>query len=152
MDQPLKIVLVDDDKDDHLIFSKALEDTSFATDLILLSNGEKLMEYLSKNIKALPDAIFLDLNMPRKNGSECLVEIKQNKNLNAIPIIIYSTGFHADILDLLYKYGAYYCIRKSSNKLHTNKVLKIVLKTISERSGIRPSREKFEIYINEAKA
>jgi DNA-binding NtrC family response regulator len=145
MKGPLNIVLVDDDKDDHLIFAKALKETAFETELTCLTNGEKLMGYLSKHIHQLPDAIFLDLNMPRKNGSECLVEIKRNKNLKNIPVIIYSTNFHTDILDILYKYGAYYCIRKSANKNQALDSVNRVLKSLAEHSGIQPSREKFAI-------
>jgi CheY-like chemotaxis protein len=149
---PLKIILVDDDQDDHLIFGKALNELAIKTELISLPNGEKLMEHLSKNIRQLPDAIFLDLNMPRKNGAECLTEIKQNRKLYYIPVIIYSTDFHTDILDLLYKHGAFYCIRKSSNEATTDKNLKTVLRSILDHPGIRPVREKFAIGFSEAKS
>ena len=37
----------------------------------MIENGEELMTYLIKHAKELPDVLFLDLNMPRKNGSEC---------------------------------------------------------------------------------
>jgi DNA-binding NtrC family response regulator len=145
MKGPLKIVLVDDDRDDHLIFAKALKEVAVETELTCLTNGEKLMGYLSKHIHDLPDAIFLDLNMPRKNGSECLVEIKRNKNLKNIPVVIYSTDFHTDILDILYKYGAYYCIRKSANKSQALDSVRRVLKSLAEHAGAQPPREKFAI-------
>ncbi|HEY0031087.1 MAG TPA: response regulator, partial [Bacteroidia bacterium] len=106
MSSPINIVLADDDKDDHFLFAKALQEMPVSTCLTPISDGEKLMRYLSENLKQLPDVIFLDLNMPRKNGSECLTEIKLNRRLQHLPIIIYSTSFHKDILDLLYKYGA----------------------------------------------
>jgi DNA-binding NarL/FixJ family response regulator len=101
------------------------------------------MEYLAKNIKQLPQAVFLDLNMPRKNGAECLTEIRQNKKLKDIPVVVYSTDFHPDILDLLYKYGAFYCIRKSADEKNNIENLSIALNTISEDMAMRPAREHF---------
>jgi CheY-like chemotaxis protein len=139
----LKIILVDDDKDDHFIFEKTLKELPIPSDVVCINDGEKLMEHLSENINQLPDAIFLDLNMPRKNGSECLTEIKLNKKLKNIPVIIYSTSFHNDILDLLHKHGAYYCIRKSTDPVSTKKNLMMALKSIIDRKEHQPSREKF---------
>ncbi len=150
MNSPLKIVFADDDKDDHFIFAKALEDISIRTSLICINNGEKLMQYLSEQMHQLPDVIFLDLNMPRKNGSECLTEIKNNKNFKHIPFIIYSTSFHTDILDLLYKYGAFYCIRKSTNSVETKRMLKIALNAISEKKHLQPAREDFALGLAES--
>ncbi len=145
MNTPLKIVFADDDEDEHFIFKKVLSKVSIITNLGIVNNGQSLMEYLTKNIKQLPDAIFLDLNMPRKNGSECLVDIKTNVKLKHIPIIIYSTSFHMDILDLLYKHGAFHCIRKSTNTSEIKKLLTIVLKEILEDKNIQPSRQKFTL-------
>src|SRR5690606_843658 len=56
--------------------------------------------------------LFLDLNMPRKTGYECLSEIRQHKNLKSLPVIIISTSFEHDVVNLLYKNGADFYIRK----------------------------------------
>jgi CheY-like chemotaxis protein len=143
MIEGLRIVFVDDDADDHFIFKKTLKEMGVSPELTILDNGEKLMEYLSKNLKQLPNVIFLDLNMPRKNGSECLTEIKHNKKLKDIPVIIYSTSFHHDILDLLYKCGAYHCIRKNTSNNETRKNIQYALQSVSSNKLIRPVREKF---------
>ena len=90
----LSILLADDDKDDRFFFSMALESLTVPTQLAIVLDGEKLMVYLDENSHQLPDVLFLDLNMPRKNGFECLNEIKQNNKLNELLVIIYSTSFN----------------------------------------------------------
>jgi CheY-like chemotaxis protein len=112
---PLKVVFADDDEDDHFIFAKTLDEIFIPTELVCFDSSEVLINFLEKNFSNLPDVIFLDLNMPRVNGLECLIEIKRNERLEHIPIVIYSTSFQPEILDLLYKADAYNCILKSSN-------------------------------------
>ncbi|MBC8048251.1 MAG: response regulator, partial [Fimbriimonadaceae bacterium] len=82
----INVLLADDDKDDRYFFDKALKQIPIATHLKTVADGEKLMDYLLKNDVPLPDVLFLDLNMPRKNGSECLAEIKRNEKLKEIPV------------------------------------------------------------------
>jgi DNA-binding response OmpR family regulator len=50
------------------------------TKLDVVSDGEELMKYLDDEANSLPDFLFLDLNMPRKNGTECLEEIRGMKD------------------------------------------------------------------------
>jgi len=106
------ILLADDDEDDCLLFKDALEELELPVYLTVTNNGEQLMQALSDTNGLLPDIIFLDLNMPRKNGFECLTEIKQSEKLKQLPIVIFSTSFEKDMADLLYRQGAQYCIRK----------------------------------------
>lgn len=150
MNLPINIVLADDDKDDHFLFAKALGEISSLINLTAIGDGEKLMCFLSENIKHLPDVVFLDLNMPRKKGSDCLTEIKQNRKLKQLPIVIYSTSFHEDILDLLYKYGASYCIRKPTDPMRLKETLHAVLIGIIENRGVQPLRENFLLDLVEA--
>src|SRR5687767_14662538 len=114
MPSPLHILLADDDTDDRFFFDKALKLAAIPSNLTTVENGEKLMTFLNSNTDKLPDALFLDLNMPRKNGSECLREIKKDERMRGLPVIIYSTSLHPEIADLLYRDGAYYYIKKSN--------------------------------------
>ena len=86
----MNIFLAEDDEDDALFFKEVLSELLSNADLTIFTNGEKLMNQLYMN-ELLPDIIFLDLNMPRKNGFECLKEIKSNSSLKAIKTIILST-------------------------------------------------------------
>ncbi|HTE30014.1 MAG TPA: response regulator [Chryseolinea sp.] len=109
-----RILLADDDNDDCLLFTDALNDLPLATNLTTVRHGEDLMLHLyAKN--ELPDLLFLDLNMPRKNGFECLTEIKRNEKLKTIPVIIFSTSYAPEIVNLLYKNGAQHYVCKPNS-------------------------------------
>ena len=126
---PIKILLADDDKDDRFFFEKALKELSVRHMLVTVNDGEQLMDYLSKNLKHLPDVIFLDLNMPRKNGFECLTEMKENKKLEHIPVVMFSTSYprdknyEANMINMLYKIGAVDFIRKPDDFSVLKKVI-----------------------------
>lgn len=100
------ILLADDDADDCFFFKSALEKMELSTQLTTVYDGEELMKYLSENAEQLPDVLFLDINMPRKNGIECLSEIKQNAKLKNIPVVMFSTNKSQDTMSKLFKSGA----------------------------------------------
>ena len=145
---PLNILLADDDKDDRFFFARALKELPIRTKLVTVTDGEKLMQYLDKNIDTLPDALFLDLNMPRKNGAECLEAIKSNKALKDFPIIIYSTSLNDSIADVLYQKGAHYYMRKC-DFIDLVKQLQKILTLLTEKKFKRPSRDKFMLNLQE---
>lgn len=142
MPTQFNLLLADDDTDDRFFFDKALKILKAPTHLTTVEDGEQLMDYLIKNEDSLPDVLFLDLNMPRKNGEECLDEIKQNDKLKQLPVIMYSTSLHEDVADRLFKTGAHYYIRKTGlNELQ--KMLQLVLSFMTDNKFERPSREEF---------
>jgi len=142
MSKQLHILLADDDTDDRFFFDMALKELSFSTQLTSVENGEKLMTYLSGHTADLPEILFLDMNMPRKNGAECLAEIKQNEKLQSLPVVIYSTSLHEDVADKLYKNGAHYYIRKTGID-ELGKTLQYILTLMKENKFVRPSKEEF---------
>lgn len=86
-----KILLVDDDEDDQLIFKDALKEISFAPECLIASNGWEGLKILA-NEKSLPAMIFLDLNMPLMNGGEFLLRIKKHPDYKQIQVVIFSTS------------------------------------------------------------
>ena len=77
----LNILLADDDYDDCMFFKKALESLPIVSQLKMVHDGEQLMDLLLSEATTLPDILFLDLNMPRMNGMECLMEIKKKHKI-----------------------------------------------------------------------
>jgi CheY-like chemotaxis protein len=142
MADQLRILLADDDTDDRIFFDMVLKDVSIATQLTSIENGEKLMAYLSENSENLPEVLFLDMNMPRKNGAECLHEIKQNEKLKNLPVVIYSTSIHEDTANRLYEDGAYYYVRKTT-LANLGKTLEHILTLLVEKKLKQPKRDKF---------
>jgi CheY-like chemotaxis protein len=116
-----EILLADDDNDDCIFFRDALQEFDAPTNLTTVCDGEQLMEYLRK-AKYLPDVIFLDLNMPRKNGFDCLKEIKQNDRLKNLPVVIISTSSEPSIMELLRTQGAQHYICKPATYYELVKV------------------------------
>ncbi len=91
-DRPILCFLIDDDKDDQEIFMLALEDMKIPVSCITANDGNEALLKFAQDETFLPDYIFLDLNMPRINGKQCLIEIKKIDHLKNVPVIIYSTS------------------------------------------------------------
>ena len=84
--------LVDDDIDDQEIFLAAVNEIDNTINCVSIDNCEEAIEKLKREQTDLPDIIFLDLNMPRLNGRQCLAELRKLAHLKHIPVIIYSTS------------------------------------------------------------
>ena len=111
----LNILLADDDIDDCEFFKDALEALPQTTSLTTVHNGDELMNYFAENSERLPHVLFLDINMPRKNGFECLAEIKSIDYLKDLPVVMYSTAGSKDNINVLFNTGADVYIRKPSD-------------------------------------
>jgi DNA-binding response OmpR family regulator len=119
----ITIFLAEDDEDDAILFSDAISELLSDFDLTILCNGEKLMKHL-ETIQFLPDIIFLDLNMPVKNGFECLTEIKSHSSWKGIRTIILSTTSDDAQIKYCYSLGADMFLTKP----HSYDKLKLYLK------------------------
>lgn len=137
------ILLADDDKDDQLLFKESLEELTLSTHVEIVQNGEQLMQLLNDEKEQLPDILFLDLNMPRKNGFICLSEIKRTERLKRLPVIIFTTSYEPEIVNLLYKKGAQYYIRKPNDFEQLKKVIYQSLVLTGQKDMSQPPRENF---------
>ncbi len=95
----LIILMADDDPDDRLMVEEAFEENHMAYDLRFVYNGQELMDYLNGTGRfsgfgqlPRPDLIILDVNMPKKDGFEALQEIKTDRQLCSIPVIIFTSS------------------------------------------------------------
>jgi CheY-like chemotaxis protein len=140
---PLNILLADDDTDDCIFFKEAVQELGVPVNLTIVNEGEQLMKLLSNVSTELPHALFLDLNMPRKNGFECLSEIKDNIKLSRVPVIMFSTSFEQDVVNLLYKNGAHRFIRKPPDFTQFKKIIQQVLASIIKHEVSLPAMENF---------
>lgn len=113
--EPIHILLADDDESDRLLFKEAFEELKIKTIVHTVNNGMQLMDYLTKKNTPLPHLLFLDLNMPRKNGLQCLKEIRSNKDLKDISIAIYSTSASEKDIDETFRNGANVYIKKPND-------------------------------------
>lgn len=143
----LTVLLADDDIDDCSFFLKTVENFPISTYYKAVHDGEQLMKQLTNKTNELPNVLFLDLNMPRKNGLECLKEIKLNKLLEQLPVIIFSTSFDQEVVNVLYENGAQYFIRKPSDFLQYQKIIHKLLTLVAYGNISQPTRENFVLTI-----
>lgn len=139
--KPLNILHADDDKDDCNFFKDALTALPIKTQLKTVNDGDELMYYLSNNAHNLPDVLFLDLNMPRKNGFECLSEITNNSLYKNLAIIILSTSNSREKIQKIFKIGGHIYVRKPNDfgqiKQLIQNVLPIALEHVFSKKPLK---------------
>ena len=111
---PFTVLIADDDANDRILFKDAIEQLEFNISLKMLEGGVELMRHLSDKKNKRPDFIFLDLNMPRKNGFECLDEMRADERLKNLCVVIYSTSSKLDGINVSLNKGANLYFAKSS--------------------------------------
>lgn len=123
------VVLADDDEDDRLFFTEAFDELKIKTKVDTYKDGVALMEALNHPDSSLPNILFLDLNMPKKSGFECLVDLKKNKKFKNIAIAIYSTSASEEDIENTFVNGANIYIKKPHDFNHLKRVLSEVVTT-----------------------
>jgi CheY-like chemotaxis protein len=132
-ERKINIMLADDDLDDCGFFKKALDALPLSTNLTIANDGEQLMKMLTEKDYELPDILFLDLNMPRKNGMECLTEIRQNAKLKGLSIVIFSTSNNDALMRKLFKEGVHLYIHKPGDFKQLKEVIHNAIPIASEK-------------------
>ncbi len=139
----IQILLVDDDEDDRLFFIEAMIQTGQNLIINVAKNGFELMNFLKNGKMKMPFVIFLDLNMPLKNGRECLQEIKSDEILKNIPVIIFSTSKSEEQVDLAFNLGANLYITKPNSISKLEKIFTDIFKLECKDYMPQPERGKF---------
>ena len=127
--RPITILMADDDEDDRDLTRDALEDTAFIDNMQFVVDGQDLIDYLREAgpyaspaavARPRPSIILLDLNMPRKDGREALAEIKADRDLRQIPVVVLTTSSDEQDVRRAYDLGAATYITKpvTGSKLH----------------------------------
>jgi CheY-like chemotaxis protein len=120
-----QVVLADDDQDHGILFRLILRQVDPLKNLTIVKDGAELMDLLSCEI---PDLLFLDLNMPCKNGYECLYEIRQKPELQNLPIVVYSSSSQMTDIQKSYIHKADLYMVKPFNSTHLKNALESILK------------------------
>lgn len=99
------LLIAEDDLDDQLLLESVFDELQLDYKLVFVENGIEALAYLAANTTQLPSLILLDLNMPKKDGRETLVEIKSQELWSSIPIIIFTTSDAQSDVAYTYKNG-----------------------------------------------
>ena len=134
------IILADDDRDDHDFFQTALQEIDPSKKLNIVTDGAQLIALLENYV---PDLIFLDLDMPCKNGLECLREIRSNAVLQNLPVVVFSSTSRPANITTAYEMGGNLFFTKPSNYID----LVTAIRSILSMDWSNPSaiKEKFLI-------
>lgn len=143
--KPLNLLLADDDIDDCDFFRDAIDEMELSVHFNTVGNGVELMKYLENDQIQSPDLLFLDLNMPKKSGMECIGEIKTSETLKDIPIVVFSTSMDRTVVDDLFALGAHYYIQKPGEFKNLKAVIKKAI--ASFLNGQKPVRTKEDFII-----
>lgn len=127
MKQNRRFFIVDDDSDDQDLFIEAVNEVDSTIECISASNCEEALDLLRNRKISMPDVIFLDLNMPRLNGKQCLVELKREAHLRDIPVIIYSTSSEKRDIEETSRLGAAHFLTKPNKFEELCKALSFVV-------------------------
>lgn len=110
------IYLADDDDDDRALFAEALFEVDSTAILTQAEDGKQLMDMLNILKNPLPEVVFLDINMPKLDGFECLKIIRNhNGNLKKLNVIMFSTCNKPETIDRAFELGAtFYAVKPNS--------------------------------------
>ena len=109
------ILFIDDDEDDRMLFRDLFKECSPEIEFRWAADGEQALDYLIKrpgSAEDTPSVILLDLNMPKINGREVLKQIRNHKELSAIPVVVLSNSMNKEEALEIYHLGANSFTRK----------------------------------------
>jgi len=125
--RPVEILLIEDNPGDIRLTIESFKESKITNNINIVEDGIEAINYLKKKGKfkdePLPDIIILDLNLPKKGGREVLAEIKEDKKLKHIPVVVFTTSkAEMDILKSYELHANCYI----SKPLKINQFIKIV--------------------------
>ncbi len=134
------VLIADDDDDDYLIFSIAIEELDFTVLLTRATNGQVLLEILEQKV---PDILFLDILMPCTEGRECLKVIRANKKYDGMPIIMYTSMTDLKNIEFCYREGSNLYVIKPHSISELKLVLERILSVDWKKTLYFPQRSEF---------
>jgi CheY-like chemotaxis protein len=108
------VLAVDDDDDDLELFCDTVKAVESSANVIIARHGDEALDYLLKEAVTMPDIIFLDINMPKRNGRDCLKMIKAERQTKYIPVVMYSTTLSPEDKALFDSLGARFMTKSAS--------------------------------------
>jgi CheY-like chemotaxis protein len=126
----MKILLIDDDSDDRALFREALQEISPETLCVTEGDARKALKDLYDPAVQLPNVIFVDINMPRVSGWDCLMDIRSNESTKDIPVVMYSTSSHEKDVEKANQLGASCLLTKPEDYCQLRKCMADVVRIL----------------------
>jgi CheY-like chemotaxis protein len=131
----MTIFYIDNDPDDCQIFSEVIRTIDPRIKCLTCMDSEQGLRILKNELETLPDLVFLDINMPRKDGVQCLMEIRNDEKLKDLPIIMFSTSISEANKQKFTMHHALYLAKPMTLRKYTT-----VLREIIEQKNLTDSR------------
>src|SRR5687767_891638 len=129
----MKFLLIDDDSDDRVLFREALQEVSPDAICVTESDGRKALSNLFNPSTQRPDVIFVDVNMPKISGWDCLTQIKSQEKTKDIPVFMYSTSSHERDIKKASNGGAACLITKPEDFTELKNCLTEIIKLFEDK-------------------
>ncbi len=123
------ILIIDDDIDDVEMFCEAVIDVNQTAECCAALDGYDALDVILNKMKRVPDFIFLDLNLPKMDGLECLSILRAEKKLKSVPIIIYTSSSAPNDMHESKILGANYFLRKTCDYKTLCDEITLIMKT-----------------------
>ncbi len=123
----IEVLLVEDDLGDVELMKESLKMSKLYINIVHVRDGQECMEYLRRTGKyetvKTPDLVLLDLNMPRKDGRQVLAEMKADKFLKDIPVVVLTTSHEVADISKTYGMGANHFVTKPIDFYQFNEIV-----------------------------
>ncbi len=139
------VLLADDDYEDREFFTEALKEVNPEAVVTTSSNGVELMNILNARQESLPDIIFLDLNMPLKDGYQCLEEIKSKEELKDNIVVIFTTSSIKEDIEMTYSKGANLFVTKPNDYKGLVETIRKIFTLTWLRGDQQPDKAEFAL-------
>jgi CheY-like chemotaxis protein len=143
MEKIQQVLLAEDDYEEYIQFVKAINSISEDVQVMRLDDGYNTLTMLQTSIN--PDAIFLDINMPYKNGLITLDEIRHMDRFRTVPIIICSKNSYPANVEIAYELGATFYVQKGVPAAQLEKMLRSIFDSSWFSSRTQPPKEMFHL-------
>lgn len=137
-----QVMIAEDDDDDFMLFSVAIEEISYKVLITRAVDGNLLLKLLEEDI---PDILFLDLHMPCKDGKQCLKVIRASHRYDSLPIIIYSSLSDLSSIEYCFREGSNLYIVKPANFDELKTALERILTINWSKTLYYPQRENYVV-------
>jgi CheY-like chemotaxis protein len=134
----MKVLLVDDDQDDRQSFAEAVSYLNLPVQVQYASDSKEMFEFLEQNEDV--HLILLDINMPFRDGKQCLRDLKSNERFKHIPVIIYTVSSNTKDINETFEQGAHYYVIKPYAKANFHQSLKYLFNldwTVQQPKALR---------------
>lgn len=129
------VLLVEDNQDDVFVLKMACQRTGIPHNLRVVTDGAMALDYLSgqgqfadRSVNPMPDVIFLDIKMPKRDGHEVLKWVRSQPGLKNLPVVMLTSSTQRNDIDRAYELGVTSYLEKVPCLAEFGQGVRVILK------------------------